>query len=80
MVWVVAGCLFEVSLPADGRWRWTPEGAQVTLLGEAVRDGRQHLRFRAEVAGVVELQFGGNEAELRSVTVRIVPERLDGEG
>ncbi len=53
-LWAVAGCLFEVAFPAGG-WRW--DGAEpasgVTLVGERT-DGasRQHVRFRAEAAGV----------------------------
>lgn len=85
MLWVVAGCLFEISLPVTtaGRWRWTNARSEVTLLAEDVREGRQHLRFRAEAAGakarVVELQFGHDEAEDRhpAVCVRIAPEQLD---
>jgi hypothetical protein len=86
MVWVVAGCLFEVSLPPTpaGGWRWTNGGPHVTLVGDDVRDGRQHLRFRAEAAGadlgVVELRFegeGGDPADC-TVSVRIAPETAAG--
>jgi hypothetical protein len=78
-LWVVAGCLFEISLPG-GAWRWTNEGPEVTLLGHGVRGGREHLRFRAEApgakAGAVKLRFerDGAGAPSRSVAVRIAPE------
>ena len=76
-LWVVAGCLFEVSLPPHGghRWRRPDPPSRVTLLAEGVRDGRRHLRFRAEAAGQVELHFsttGGDVDYL--VVVGIVPE------
>jgi hypothetical protein len=75
LLWVVAGCLFEVSLPegAGGPWRWPDPPAHITLLAEGVRDGRRHLRFRAEAAGEVELRFSRPGSEL-VVTVRIAPE------
>lgn|GEM_PF-199387 len=77
LVWVVAGCLFEVSLPGGG-WRWANPGPEVTLLGDAPRDGSQHLRFRAEAAGagagVAELRFEGDGGQARVVSVRIAPE------
>ena len=74
-VWVVAGCLFEVSLPDDagGPWRCTAPPARLTLLGEGVRDGRRHFRLRAEAAGEVELRLSRFNAD-RTVTIRIVPE------
>ena len=83
-LWVVAGCLFEVALPVTpaGRWRWANPGHDVSLLADDVRQGRQHLRFRAEAAGAragqVELRFRAGEAgDRRSVLrVRIAPERL----
>ena len=83
-VWVVAGCLFEVSLPAEpGGWRWDGPTPDVTLLAEDVRDGRHHFRFRAEAAGArtgaARLHFrrhaGGAE---RAVVVRVAPERHPG--
>ena len=39
MVWVVAGCLFEVSLPGED-WQWVDGGPEVTLLAEDERGGR----------------------------------------
>lgn len=82
MLWVVAGCLFEISFPVTGagHWRWTDGGDQVTLLAETVRDGRQHLRFRAEAAGAeagaVELRFVREGEDLPHVTsVRIASEQ-----
>ena len=73
-LWVVAGCLFEVSLP-DGGWRWTNARPEVTLLGEDGREGRSHLRFRAEAPGSVVLRFERDGARPRLVSVRIAPER-----
>ncbi len=78
-LWVVAGCLFEVSLPEQGErpWRFESPSPEVTLLAESVRDDEHRFRFRAEAAGAaagpVELRFrcGGSE---RSVLVRIAPE------
>ena len=85
---VVAGCLFEVSLPEGQGPAWGWEGGQpeVTALGETVRDGRRHFRFRAEAAaaaaGSVALRFRG-QTEKRGMTVRmvvvpVVPERHEG--
>ena len=75
MLWVVAGCLFEVSFPTDGGpWRWAESRAEVTLLAEDRRDGHHHFRFRAEQPGRVELLFSGPEPV--TVTVHIAPERL----
>ena len=76
-LWVVAGCLFEVSLPEDGdvRWDGTDGPAPVTLLAEGTRDGRRHLRFRAEAAGEVELRVANEGGDVdRTVVVRIAPE------
>lgn len=84
LLWVVAGCLFEVSLPAarTGRWRWTNQSAGVTLLAEELRQAQYHFRFRAEadgaVLGVVPLRFrsdSGGESEV-GIAVKIAPERL----
>lgn len=78
---MVAGCLFEVALPAagDGSWRWANTDRDVTLVGEAVSEGWQHLRFRAEAAGaqagLAELRFVQGDAE-HVVAVRIAPEEL----
>ncbi len=85
-VWVVAGCLFEVSLPVQGetQWTWSNPGPEVTLLADQIRPGRHHFRFRAEApgarAGTVHLRFhdrraGGPEA---SAVVHIAPEHLVG--
>ena len=88
-VLVVAGCLFEVSLP-DGQgpaWSWEGDRPEVTAKGETVRDGRRHFRFRAEeaaaTAGSVALRFR-SETEERGMTVRMVvvhvaPERHEGD-
>jgi hypothetical protein len=82
VLFVVAGCLFEVSLPGGpgAGWRWTARTPHVTLLSEDTRGGRQHFRFRAEAegaaAGAATLRFrstNGGEAE---VVVRVAPERL----
>ena len=84
LLWVVAGCLFEISLPAapSGRWRWTNRTSGVTLLAEELRHAQYHFRFRAEadgaLAGVVPLRFrsdDGDESEV-GVAVKIAPERL----
>ena len=78
-VWVVAGCLFEVSLPLDAtpRWRLESPGPGVTLLAEAVRGDEHRFRFRSEAAaaaaGAVELRFRRGDLE-RSVVVRVAPE------
>ena len=85
MLWAVAGCLFEISLPvtAAGQWRWANPGCEVTLLAEVVHEGRQHLRFRAEgagaEAGVVQLRFARGEAgnSERIVSIRVAPEQLE---
>ena len=84
MVWAVAGCLFEVSLPerAGSSWHWADPPPGVTLLGESVRGDRRHFRFRAEAdsaaAGAVTLRFRGRTdvgaVVLRSVTVGVAPE------
>ena len=76
---MVAGCLFEVSLPEGQRdpWVWGNPGPEVTLLSERVRDGERRFRFRSEAvgaaAGAVELRFACGEDE-RNVVVRIAPE------
>jgi hypothetical protein len=79
-LWVVAGCLFEISLPAaeGGPWEWVPAGeGEVTLVAELGREDRQHFRFRAEAAGVgvVTLQFRGEAGgRRRQAVVRVSPE------
>ena len=78
-MWVVAGCLFDVSLPGDGmpRWRFDSTGPEVTLLADAVGAGEHRFRFRAEAAGAtagaVELRFRCGDME-RSTVVRVAPE------
>ena len=87
---VVAGCLFEVSLPEGDGVTWTPAETQpeeATLLGESLRGHRRHFRFRAEagaaVAGRVSLRFRTQSAErgmlLRVVEVPVAPERAPGD-
>jgi hypothetical protein len=81
-VWVVAGCLFEVSLPDDvvGGWRWTDATPAVTLLAQDTRDGRHHFRFRAEaagaLAGTVRLRFSGGDGSVATVDANVAPERV----
>ena len=76
MLWVVAGCLFEVSLPPgpSGTWRWADPKPEVTLLAEEARDGSHHFRFRAEVPGEVTLRFEGDGTH--TVVLHIAPEHL----
>jgi len=84
VLWAVAGCLFEVSLPEreGAAWHWADPPLGVTLVGESVRGDQRHFRFRAEadadVADVVTLRFRGRTAAgavlLRSVTVGVAPE------
>ena len=78
VLWVVAGCLFEVSFPAEGEpWRWAGhEEAMVTLLAEDRRGGDDHFRFRAEAPGEVELTFVRDFDTPVTVTVHIAPEHL----
>ena len=80
MLWIVAGCLFEVSLPlTGGPWRWANPTSAVTILGEEDRGDVRHVRFRAEAPGLVELTFVGERQPVPvpvTVTVRIAPERL----
>ena len=84
-VWVVAGCLFEVSLPTapDGRWCHLVPVPEVTLLGDDVRGARHHFRFRAEAsgaaAGSVSLRFR-REPSGRQVQVQVLvaPEQVAG--
>jgi hypothetical protein len=77
VVWAVAGCLFEVSVPEVGgtSWTWVNPRAEVTLVGESVRADGHHFRFRAEadaaVAGAVELRFRSHNA-VRAVVMRVV--------
>ena len=84
-LWVVAGCLFEVALPAAGPtspWRWVPR-AEVTLLEDGVRGGSHHFRFRAEAGaaavGWVPLRFAGSATIEAMVTVRVAAERIAGD-
>lgn len=74
-LWVVAGCLFELSLPEPGAppWQWRGPDPQVTLVASARRGRNRHLRFRGEDAGEVDLRFVRGDVE-RTVTVRIAPE------
>ena len=81
---VVAGCLFEVVLPAAGPsgWRLVAGQPEVTLLDDHQQDGRQRFRFRAEaagaVAGTVELRFERDRTEDRSLRVAVAPEGWPG--
>lgn len=85
-VWVVAGCLFEISVPVGGAapWRWAGPGAEVTLLSQYRRGDHEHFRFRTEAAGAragtVQLRFDHPGGTVRSVTVRIAPEAIRAEG
>lgn len=89
VLWAVAGCLFEVSLPerAGFSWQWADPPPGVTLVGETVHGDQRHFRFRAEpegaVTGAVALRFRCRTAEravvLRSVEVHIAPE-VDADG
>jgi hypothetical protein len=84
VVWAVAGCLFEVSMPErDGAsWQLASPPPGVTLLSESVRGTERHFRFRAEAegaeAGEVALRFRSLTKErgrvLRMVVVRVAPE------
>lgn len=87
---VVAGCLFEVSLPERDGASWAladPQPEEVTLLGESLRGRRRHFRFRAEAeaaaAGRVALRFRTETAtrgmSIRVVEVLVAPERAPGE-
>jgi hypothetical protein len=77
VVWAVAGCLFEVSVPEVGgtSWTWVNPRPEVTLLGESVCGDGHHFRFRAEAeaaaAGAVELRFRSHNA-VRAVVMRVV--------
>jgi len=71
-LWVVAGCLFEVSLPGAG-WRSVDPPPAVTLLAGGARSHLHHFRFRAEEAGVVVLSFARADLQVDQV-VRIAPE------
>jgi hypothetical protein len=86
VVWVVAGCLFEVSFAeGNGRsWAWDDDaGATATLLHESVRGDRRHFRFRAEAAGEIALRFRARSEErgmsMRVVTVPVAPEVVSGD-
>jgi hypothetical protein len=84
VVWAVAGCLFEVSVPeaAGTSWGLVDAPSEVTLLGEAARSDGHHFRFRAEAAGGVfrdvTLRFRGKNAVgavvMRAVVVHVAPE------
>lgn len=88
VLWAVAGCLFEVSLPerAEASWQWADSPPGVTLVGESVRGDQRHFRFRAETdsvaLGEVSLRFRGQTTEqavlLRSVVVHVAPEEDPG--
>ena len=71
VLWVVAGCLFEVSLPPGARWAGGTTA--VTLLAEERRGADLHFRFRAETAGEATLLFADPEA---TFTVHLAPEHL----
>lgn len=85
VMWAVAGCLFEVSMPeaAGSSWRWVNSRDEVTLLSESIRSDGHHFRFRAEGDGAaanhVDLRFRGkNDVKavvMRAVRVHIAPER-----
>ena len=82
---VVAGCLFEVSLPepTEEPWVWANPRPEVTLMDQAVGEGVRRFRFRAETAaadaGQVSLRFrSANEVGavlVRSVSVPVAPEK-----
>jgi hypothetical protein len=84
VVWAVAGCLFEVSMPErnGAPWQLADPPPGVTLVGESVRGQERHFRFRAEAegaeAGEVALRFRSLTEErgkvLRMVVVRVAPE------
>ena len=85
-VWVVAGCLFEVSLSerSGAGWRLAGEPpAGLTFLGEVVRGDRRNFRFRAEGdaadAGEVSIRFRGRSPSktvvMKSVVVHVAPEK-----
>ena len=78
-VWVVAGCLFEVSLPGVHRasWRGAEPGPEVVLLSEDRRGDHHHFRFRAGAPGEVALCFVGDAGEC-VVHVLIAPEHVAG--
>jgi hypothetical protein len=85
MVRVVAGCLFEVSLPepAGAPWLWVNPRPEVTLLGQSVCGELRHFRFRAEEAaadaGQVSLRFRTHNqvgaVVVRAVLVPVAPEQ-----
>ena len=79
---MVAGCLFEISLPAapSGQWLWMNNNAGVTLLSAELRDATHRFRFRAEaegaLAGAVQLRFRCDDGSERvvGVALNIAPE------
>jgi hypothetical protein len=75
-LWVVAGCLFEISGSVAPHWEWVDVPSSVTLLGEDMRDGSRHFRFRAEAPGLVLLRWRDADGVEGSVGVRIAPENL----
>lgn len=80
-LYVVAGCLFEIGLPAsDAGWRRVDADRGATLLGQRTEAGGHRIRFRAEAAaarrGEVALRFATTDgAGVAEVTVRVAPER-----
>ena len=74
-VWVVAGCLFEISLPAVHRF--VHPSPEVTLLSEHRQRGHHHFRIRAETPGVVTVRFVGDAGECL-VQVLVAPEHVAG--
>ncbi|HET7486318.1 MAG TPA: YbhB/YbcL family Raf kinase inhibitor-like protein [Acidimicrobiales bacterium] len=77
VVWAVAGCLFEVSLPEG--WEPGPSPPAVSLVATEVRGASLHFRFRAASAGSARLTFRSAGGGKCSVDVRIAPERLRAE-
>ena len=80
---VVAGCLFEVSIPVTtpGGWRWANDGDEVSLQAEELRGGRHRFRFRAEgkgaEVGAVELRFVHDAEDAdRLVSLRVAHEQF----
>jgi len=71
----VAGCLFEVALPGAG-WRLVDPPAAVTVLGDRVGQGRQHVRLRAESPGAATLAFADGDGHAHHVRLRVAPEQL----
>ncbi|MGH9156374.1 MAG: alpha/beta hydrolase [Acidimicrobiales bacterium] len=74
VLWAVAGCLFEVSLPGRG-WRCVGPPPSVTLVSGDDRGRHHRFRFRAEVEGGSTLVFTQGAGAEHAVVVRITPER-----